>query len=56
MFTHIAERLRTVEMFVDIAFLLDIILNFVKLPPNLSNIADEYSNEYINIQQLLSPR
>ena len=55
MFTHIAEKLSTFEMFVDISFLIDIILNFVKLPPNSNSAADEYSNE-ISLQQLLSPR
>ena len=55
MFTHIAEKLSTFEMFVDISFLIDIILNFVKLPPDSNSAADEYSNE-ISLQQLLSPR
>ena len=44
-FAHIAEKLKTFEMFVDISFLIDIMLNFVKLPPNSNSAADEYSNE-----------
>lgn len=48
-FSDITEKLRTFEMFVDISFAIDILLNFLKLPPNVDTGDDGESS----LQQLL---
>ena len=56
MFTHIADSLRPIELFIDISFLIDIILNFFTLAPNCdTTMAEEQYNESLNLQQLLYP-
>ena len=50
-FSEIAQTLQSFEMFVDIAFMIDILLNFVKLPPNLDTSDDGETS----LQQLMQP-
>ena len=50
-FSEIAQSLQRFEMFVDIAFMIDILLNFVKLPPNLDTSDDGETS----LQQLMQP-
>ena len=49
MFPHVADKLRTFEMFIDISFALDIILTFLTLPPATS-IDSETTNEPVNVE------